>query len=73
MLNILLEVLQQPHEVYNIYCALSQEKWHRGEVENISDSQATGQKNTIHLCGMWDLSSLTRDRTWVLGSESTES
>ena len=32
-------------------------------MENISDSQATGQKNTIHSCGMWDLSSLTRDRT----------
>ena len=42
-------------------------------MENISDSQATGQKNTIHLRGMWDLSSLTRDQTWALVSESTES
>ena len=25
------------------------------------------------LPGLWDLSSPTRDRTWVLGSESTES
>ena len=23
-------------------------------------------------CGLWELSSLTRDRTWALGSESTE-
>ena len=44
-----------------------------GEVENISDSQAVGQKNTIHLRGMWDLSSPTRDQTWALVSESTES
>ena len=25
------------------------------------------------LCSLWDLSSLTRDRTWALGSETMES
>ena len=24
------------------------------------------------LCGLWDLSSLTRDQTWAIGSESMD-